>query len=287
MHDLTAPVRLTWDLPPDPGLTAEFWREIVGGRVLFVEIRVSLPSLRGLPGLVTGEVASGGPRLSFIGEPEPLQTTLEVLGSDAVSGAEFLVLPPYGSASELAKLATTTSHLVPSLWSTPEGMSSFPAAVETAREFSLSAVAVLNPPAPAAPLTPRIRDEAARTWLDRGLPGAELRVHDVFLAEKLGLNPFRQYAGCQAGSTLAHLTARGEVVGCRTLPEKLGDLSEQSLREIWAGEARRALRDRLREAPDGCQLCTLVSTCTGGCRGLAPRLGRDLSCAGARRGGAP
>ncbi len=164
MRDFTAPLRLTWDLPEDPGLAAELWRRIVDGRVLLAEVHVTSRSLG--------------------------------------------------------------SHEV------------------------------------------------------------DLRVHDVFLAETLGLSPFRRYAGCQAGGALAHLTERGQIVACRTLPQVLGNLLESSLSEVWADEARRSLRERLSETPSECSTCSLAPSCAGGCRGLSPRLGRDPSCAGARSGNA-
>jgi radical SAM protein with 4Fe4S-binding SPASM domain len=67
----------------------------------------------------------------------------------------------------------------------------------------------------------------------------------------------------------------------------LGNLGEQDLREIWAGRARRTLRDGLAEAPAGCVGCVVADRCRGGCRGLLATgaveidLGaRDPSCPG-------
>lgn len=282
MRELSAPLRMTWDLPADPEAAAEMWRRIVSARLLFVEVRVTENSLNGLTALAAGVTEGLGPRISVLGEPEALRAAWEGLGPQALSGADLLMLPAYTPLPEVQALASGTHRLVPSLWSTPEGLTRFAEALDLARTYRFGTVAVLNPPAPAVPLGPDDRQAAARLWESCKEDGLQLRVHDLFLADSLGLDPFRSYEGCQGGSTSAHLTEHGRVLACRTFPVALGNLLEQSLSSIWASRARRALRTRLGRAPEGCEHCSLVASCAGGCRGLALNMGRDPSCTGPR-----
>lgn len=291
MPELSAPLRVTWDLPPDPGRAAFLWGRLVEGRVLFAQVRVGQGSLSGLAGLAAalGGPSPGtvrrGPRPTVLGEPEALLAALEALGPQALAGCELQLLPPFRPELAVEELAAATRRLVPSLWSTPGGLAPLAEALELARGYRLTAVAVLNPPAPAPALGPADRAEAAKTWRARGGRGLELRCHDLFLAEALGLAPFEGYRGCQAAAALAHVTDGGRLTACRTIPPEagdLGDLAEHSLAELWAAPGRRALRRRLAAPPAACTPCALALTCAGGCRGLSAQLGRDPSCPGVR-----
>jgi radical SAM protein with 4Fe4S-binding SPASM domain len=291
MPELSAPLRVTWDLPEDPDRAARLWGRLAEGRVLFAEVRVgsgSLPGLAGLAATPGGAAAGRAPRLTVLGEPETLLAALEALGLQALAGCELQMLPPFEPGVAVEELAAVTRRLVPSLWSTPEGLGPFAEALEIARGCRLASVAILNPPAPAPPLGPAHRAEAAKTWRAQGGRGLELRCHDLFLAEELGLSPFEGYRGCQAAGALAHVTQGGRLTACRTIcPEAgdLGDLGDHPLAELWAGARRRELRARLAAPPTACAPCALAASCAGGCRGLSPELGQDPSCPGVRGAG--
>jgi len=287
MPDLRAPLRVTWDLPADADLAAVLWRRLTEGRVLFAEVLVEPAALSGLEGLVAGLAAGGGPRVTLLGEPEVLLDAREALGPQALAGAELGMLWPFRPSWAVEELAAVTRRVAPSLWSTPAGMEAFAEALEIARGYGLTSVWVLNPPAPAPALGPADREAAATTWRERGCSKISLRVHDLFLAEALGLDPFAGYRGCQAGEALAHLTAQGALTACRTLPVVLGDLTRTPLAELWQAGPRGGLRRELASSPDACASCALVSPCAGGCRGLATPRDRDPSCPGARPGPAP
>ncbi|MHB8766945.1 MAG: hypothetical protein ACYDA8_21750, partial [Deferrisomatales bacterium] len=226
MRELSAPLRLTWDLPPDPALAGLLWRRAEAARVLFAEVRVSVAAAAGLAGLAPGLAGGSRVRVSFVGEPAALAAVGDLLGPQA---GEFVALPPYGPLEGLRQLTAACGRLVPGLWSTPEGLGWFGPALALARELGLGSVAVLNPPAPAPALTAADRARAAAAWAEGGDPGLELRVHDLFLAEALGQDPFAAYGGCQAAAGLAHLSADGVLRACRTLPAALGDLAAQPL----------------------------------------------------------
>jgi len=172
------------------------------------------------------------------------------------------------------------------LWSSSEGVKRLGATLRLATAWGEGvSVVLLNPHAPASPLTEAMR-EAARAEVEslraEGI-SPPLRCHDLFLAEALGLDPFPAYGGCAAATTLAHLDGEGNLRACRTLPEPLGNLLAAPLAELWARPERKALAARLALPPLDCEGCSLGAQCRGGCPGLALEEGaRDGSCPGPR-----
>jgi len=279
MPELCAPVRVTWDLPPDPDLAWLVWERLASARVLFVEVRLAPTALAGLPGLGRGWTERPGPRLTLLAPPDPLLAAFEALGPRALAGADARVLPPYRPELSVEELAAATHRLTPALWCDPDGLGSLEEALELARAYGLRSVALLNPPAPARPLSPADRARAAQVWRARAGPGLEAEVHDLFLARDLGLD-LSGYRGCQGAGLLAHVTAGGRLVACRTHPLEIGDLRESPLPELWAGERRQRVARDLLAVPAACGGCGLAETCRGGCPGLAGPDGRDASCPG-------
>jgi len=105
----------------------------------------------------------------------------------------------------------------------------------------------------------------------------KLNVHDLFLHRELklpGLGERIEYAGCQAGDAIAFIDRSGVVYPCSSWPEPLGRLGESGFAEIWAGEARRELRDTAHKLPVDCAECPESADCKGGCIGMAYALGR-------------
>lgn len=277
MPELSAPLRVTWDLPADRDLASGLWERLVEARVLAAEVRVEETSLLALAAVAGG---SPGPRLSVLGAADVAMRAARILGPENLAnGCELLLLPPYETDDAAP---TDACRRVPSVWSTPEGIDSFEDALAAGLRWGSDTVAVLNPPAGAPPLDGAARERAAATWTAAPRDGVGLRVHDLFLAEILGLDPLAGYAGCQAGGTVAHVTGEGMLTACRTLPTPLGDLRSQSLAAVWAASARKELRARLARPPEPCGPCKLVGVCGGGCRGYAVGRGRDPGCPGVR-----
>ena len=73
--------------------------------------------------------------------------------------------------------------------------------------------------------------------------------------------------GCQAGISLGCITAAGDVTPCVMLPLPLGNLHEQSFRQIWAGHPLLE-RMRQREVSGTCGTCQHRQGCAG-CRAAA------------------
>ncbi|MDF1552216.1 MAG: SPASM domain-containing protein [Deferrisomatales bacterium] len=286
MPEFSAPLRVTWELPADPSSAADQWRELVRSRVLFVEIDPAPGHLAGLAGVADLLAVAGAPRVTLAAGAPEATAALAQLSPVGAAAVDLLFLPPH-VATAFPGFAAAFRSVTWALWSTAEGLEWFSGALAAARAAGGGTVAVRNPPAPAAPLTPLQRQRAVAEWQRGGAPELQLKIHDLFLSRDLGLDPFREYAGCQAGDALAHLSAEGVVTACRTLPVVLGTLADKGLREIWCGEARRELRRRLADAPAPCAGCAVAGRCRGGCRGLAPGgwgsvnlSARDPSCPG-------
>lgn len=280
MPELGAPVRVTWELSPEPHLARTVWGRLCEARVLFVDVLV-LPGTQEALSVLAPEGVPGAPRLTVTGAADELAAVRAAWGDDGVRGMAFQLLPPFPSASRARALAEGSGDLTPAVWGSPGGLDDFPGALALAREGGFPAVAVLNPACGASRLAADDRDRAVACWRAAGLVGrVELRVHDLFLAEAFALDPFAHYAGCQAAEFLAHVDARGKLVACRTLPEGLGDLAAEKLTVLWKKEARTAFRARLARLPEGCAGCAVEKACGGGCRGEGPGLLRDPSCTG-------
>jgi radical SAM protein with 4Fe4S-binding SPASM domain len=74
--------------------------------------------------------------------------------------------------------------------------------------------------------------------------------------------------GCHAGTSYFSLRPNGDVYPCTFLPIKVGNIREQSLRDIWYNsKILNELRDR-RNLKGKCGTCEYRETC-GGCRGRA------------------
>jgi len=82
-------------------------------------------------------------------------------------------------------------------------------------------------------------------------------------------------AGCSAGLSLLYVLPNGDVLSCPAIPKVVGNLYEDSLRDIWlSSEVLRKLRDR--DSLKGeCGRCDRRYIC-GGCRAAAYGIYGDL-----------
>ncbi|MBI5441511.1 MAG: SPASM domain-containing protein [Deltaproteobacteria bacterium] len=116
-------------------------------------------------------------------------------------------------------------------------------------------------------------DASARELLALTLPVADQRprvrltIHDPFLWKVFyPERPFPE-GGCQAANTMLYIAPDAAVHPCPALPHPLGRLGEDSLAEIFGGERKRAVRQRLGTPPAECRPCAALPHCLGGCRG--------------------
>lgn len=114
------------------------------------------------------------------------------------------------------------------------------------------------------------QDELAKKLAaEGGADGLNVTIHDPFLWRAFNPGvPFPQ-GGCQAANTMIAIAPDGGVYPCPTLPVRLGNAFEVSLREIISSQAKKAFRFRLRETPEECVQCIEADECRGGCLGRA------------------
>lgn len=118
---------------------------------------------------------------------------------------------------------------------------------------------------------------------------AVLEVHDLFLWELLfpgGDGERSEYGGCQAGNSLGHIAANGDVWPCSSWTQVLGNLLNQDLLTLWESPLRSEVRAEVAGEPEECLGCRDFPVCFGGCRGLARSCrgsgSRDPLCSGRR-----
>lgn len=94
-----------------------------------------------------------------------------------------------------------------------------------------------------------------------------LEIHDVRIRTMLPNFP-REFGGCAAGKMFFRITADGYVTPCPMLPIRLGDVREQSIREILETSiVLQDLGDR-KKLMGRCGKCQFKDVC-GGCRAVA------------------
>jgi len=306
---LDAPVRLTWDLPGDGDLDLRaIARSIADAGVFFVTLQNS-PLLRPEIEEIINRLNDGGcqvlltcggsaAELAILAQ-RPLQLQRLLLDVSGYLGADGL--------AEAALLATLEAlrrlGYEPTLMMTPlrDNLRYVPVLLSFCRSHAVTKFKLCNASIDASfqaysPTDlPRAQDLAAFRALWSVLPsddraGPQLEIHDLFLWEIMtpGQQQARsEYGGCQAANSLGHVDVGGVVHPCAAWPEPLGCLPAESLEDIWAGQTRQVVRQRIASLPQGCLGCRDAESCLGGCRGLASHLNqaqgeRDLMCQGPR-----
>lgn len=297
---LSAPLRVYWSLVPEgwEGLAGECAVNAAGElkrlKVFFVTLRLSLGRRPDLPDIVASLKPSVVVTVSVADEASfPDETDL--------SAADGLDLMPKDGAA-LAGLLRLSSALGERR--APVSVSLVPAkdnagfideALSMALEAGVRAFNLPNPDLTGNGTADRAfaLDGGARRELKKIIEGrlgplgdkVRLSVHDLFLHRELGLPGLGariEYAGCQAGDAIGFIDREGLVYPCSTWPEPLGRLGACGFAEIWASEARHALRETAHTLPEDCAGCGEAPDCKGGCIGMAYALGepggRDPGC---------
>jgi len=273
---------VTWKVGDDLALDTALWERLCAGRVLFVDAEVEVESAKTLAKALDASLEpqkSLPLRMTVVGDAE----ALEAFGADRRLAAQVdcTVTGPFDDGARLRGLAGRYRSLTLGLWSTPEGVKALPEALSIIKVSMAWAVAIMNPHSPAEPLSDEDRAAVVAAWrAHAGADAPKLFVHDLFLSDALGLDPWKGYAGCAAAGSLAHLDADGTLVACRTMPKTVGNLTGKPLKELWAERDRVVLREEIEMLPRACAACGIAADCRGGCPGLADSDGRDGSCPG-------
>ncbi len=103
----------------------------------------------------------------------------------------------------------------------------------------------------------------------------KLIIHDPFLWRAVYPSvPFPD-GGCQAANTMLYISPEADVYPCPTVPVKIGNLCELSLKEVIRSDAKKEARQKLISGPQACRSCVELVQCKGGCRGRAYAIRRS------------
>lgn len=107
----------------------------------------------------------------------------------------------------------------------------------------------------------RERKKAACSWFGK----TEIAMHRALQFLPAGGRPYH----CTAGETLVTVQANGDLLPCRRMPVKVGNLMETDLAKLYyKSDLFRALRDRDRIA-EACRKCFYAGLCRGGLKCLS------------------
>ena len=280
LKELSSPIRMYWDLGPEPASRLDHARiagEIAAAKVLTLQLTESGPTLS-TPCLTVLETLKDKPlALSLVlpiacrddgmfeqlrrfpirlllfstSDPASLRTIVEI--KKQVQGK-----PPVGAAFSVTR---SNFRMLPDVLEFCIGQR-----VETlvlpmlrlaGREevFSFSAEERRE-------LTTELSRTERPGWL-------KIIIHDPFLWRAFFPAVDFPDGGCQAANTMLYISSEGEVYPCPTLPIKIGDLRETSLEEVIKSELKKKTRQQILSSPSGCNGCPELNQCKGGCRGRA------------------
>lgn len=108
--------------------------------------------------------------------------------------------------------------------------------------------------------------------------GMKIIIHDPFLWRTFYPTVDFPDGGCQAANTMIYISSEADVYPCPSLPVKIGNLAEESLREIISSGRKRDLRKTLITVPTDGTACDRSASCLGACRGRAFVMTGSLTC---------
>lgn len=212
------------------------------------DVQVSFEGLEQVHDSIRGKGAferavRGVQHLTAHGIDTNLNITLSRVNSDQIEGL-------VGLAEGLGASAVTFSRLVP-----------------CGRGEALAGE--MLPPAELAALYSR-----ARKLSNRQRVAVTCRDPLFTIAELEGEVPQTDFpvGGCAAGMFGVTIASDGSVMPCRRMNMVIGNIKEQSLRELWESPVLWSLRNRL-EYHNGCESCYYWAVCRG-CRAIALALAR-------------
>ncbi len=78
----------------------------------------------------------------------------------------------------------------------------------------------------------------------------KITIHDPFLWKIFYPEAAFPGGGCQAGNSMVYIAPDGSVYPCPSMPEKLGDLKETTLKIILTADSKKELVKSIRKAPE-------------------------------------
>lgn len=88
--------------------------------------------------------------------------------------------------------------------------------------------------------------------------------------QKIGTNEEKKLYSCHAGFNNFAILENGDILPCRRMPVKLGNIIQDSLIDIYLNNSYiKKLREEYEKTPIGCENCKLVKVCNGGLKCLS------------------
>ncbi len=97
----------------------------------------------------------------------------------------------------------------------------------------------------------------------------KITIHDPFLWRTFFPSIEFPDGGCQAANTMLYISPQADVYPCPTLPVKIGNLKQMSLKHVIASDLKKQVRKSILATPADCRNCEEVKQCKGGCQGRA------------------
>jgi len=286
--ELATPITIHWDFPdgtPDTALMLRICDDIVQCRPLMLQLQV--PDPQAIDGVVAvlARLKGKGIAVSLTTSPATLGLALGTPLQDF--GLKEILLAVEHVAD--LKAAASLQGIGVSFSVDKDNWRELPALITFCREEGIGRLVLpmqrLYRGETPFHLNRGEQDELAGSLSGIGGAGElNLTIHDPFLWRAFNPGvPFPQ-CGCQAANTMIAIAPDGIVYPCPTLPVKLGEIGELSLKAIIASPAKKEYRRRLLESPADCRDCAEVAICRGGCRGRAyvnqhTLDGIDIACA--------
>lgn len=288
LKELSSPIRAYWDIGPVRNVTAadcaRIAGEIAANKVLSLEVTEASPSLSEACLAVLGALKDKTVALSLVAPQSALNSsTLALLRG--LSVRELLV-----SAATLAELEGV-NEIKKKTEGRPAVGVSFPVSRANFRELpGVLKFCVRHDIAHLVLPMQRLTGDEECFLLNKGerqelasrLKGIDrpswlkIVIHDPFLWRVLYPSVRFPEGGCQAANTMFHISPNADVYPCPSLPVRIGNLLETSLKEVTRSDIKRELRKKLIASPHYCADCEELDHCLGGCRGRAYRLRNSL-----------
>lgn len=280
LKELSSPIRMYWDIGPSVNGGIDHLRiagEIAAAKILSLQITVTGEKPGEACRIILGRLKDKPVALSLV---LPLsawnEDTLGLIHSFPIK----LLLISTSSPNELKSILPIQNHIA--------GKPAFGAAFSVKRDNFFALPEVLkfcihhrienmalpmqrligheeifsSSPEERRKLTSNLNRIERPAWL-------KIIIHDPFLWRAFYPSIEFPDGGCHAANTMLYISPQADVYPCPTLPVKIGNLQQMSLKDIITSDLKKEIRKSILSAPTDCKGCEELKQCKGGCRGRA------------------
>ncbi|MBI5657833.1 MAG: SPASM domain-containing protein [Geobacter sp.] len=271
--ELRSPIRLYWDISPQPRVAPDYGRisaQVAVSRVLSLNLADLGPSLNHATLLVLRDLSL--PQLSLTVSAAALQQALVLPEMEKVQ--KLLVDCAHAGEVEVAGIALLARSDKPggiSFRVSRGNLADLPTVAAWCERHRVELVLPMERLVTGEESLCLDRQEQAelsgRLAAACSLEALSVTIHDPFLWRIFHPRvPFPDGV-CQAANTMLYVDPLGDVYPCPTMPVRLGSLLKQSWHEIVASGDKQEVRRRILALPAACSGCGRQADCRGGCRG--------------------